>query len=104
MHVPLYTNCSGHITKMAITPIYDKNPLNIFFYGTKRPMALELRMWHWGYGPYIPECTNDESGLTFAYFMGRANLIPYALYGECLEMFFFYICLSRNHNTCEKMV
>ena len=26
--VKIYTNCSGHMTKMATTPIYGKNPLN----------------------------------------------------------------------------
>ena len=31
----IYTNCSGHMTKMASMPIYGKNPLNIFFSGTK---------------------------------------------------------------------
>ena len=40
----IYTNCTGHMTKMATTPIYDKNPVNIFFSGTKRPMALVLGM------------------------------------------------------------
>ena len=39
-----YTNCTGHMTKMATTPIYGKNPLNIFFSGTKRSMALGLGM------------------------------------------------------------
>ena len=29
-----YTNCNGHMTKMATMPIYGKNPLNIFFSGT----------------------------------------------------------------------
>ena len=38
----IYTNC--HMTKMATTPIYGKNPLNVFFSGTKRPMALGLGM------------------------------------------------------------
>ena len=28
------TNCTGHMTKMATTPIYGKNPLNVFFSGT----------------------------------------------------------------------
>ena len=42
--VKIYTNCTGHMTKMATTPIYGKNPLNIFFSGTKRPMALGLGM------------------------------------------------------------
>ena len=34
------TNCTGHMTKMASMPMYGKNPLNILFSGTKRPMAL----------------------------------------------------------------
>ena len=38
----IYTNCSGHMTKMATMPIYGKKPLNIFFSGTKRPIALGL--------------------------------------------------------------
>ena len=36
----IYTNCNGHMTKMATMPIYGKNPLDIFFEWTKRPMAL----------------------------------------------------------------
>ena len=36
------TNCSVHMTKMATMPIYGKTPLDIFFSGTKRPMALGL--------------------------------------------------------------
>ena len=38
------TKCTGHMTKMATMPIYGKNPLNVFFSGTKRPMALGLGM------------------------------------------------------------
>ena len=40
----IYTNFTGHLTKMATTPIYGENPLNIFFSGTKGPMALGLGM------------------------------------------------------------
>ena len=36
------TNCYGHMTKMATMLIYGKNSLNIFFSGTKRPLALGL--------------------------------------------------------------
>ena len=36
----IYTNCAGHMTKIATMPIYGKNPFNILFSGTKRPMAL----------------------------------------------------------------
>ena len=39
-----YANCYGHMTKMATMPIYGKSPLNIFFSGTKRPLALGLGM------------------------------------------------------------
>ena len=42
--VKTYTKCTGHMTKMATTPIYGKNPLNVFFSGTKRPMAFGLGM------------------------------------------------------------
>ena len=38
------TNCTGHMTKMATMAIYGKNFLNVFFSGTKRPMALGLGM------------------------------------------------------------
>ena len=31
MLAKIYTNCTGHMTKMATTPIYGKNPLNVFF-------------------------------------------------------------------------
>ena len=37
------SNCYGHMTKMAATPIYGNNYLNIFS-GTKTPMALGLTM------------------------------------------------------------
>ena len=40
----IYTKCTSHMTKMATTPIYGKTPLNVFFSGTKRPMALGLGM------------------------------------------------------------
>ena len=40
----IYTNCTGHMTKMATTPYMVKNSLNIFFSGTNRPMALGLGM------------------------------------------------------------
>ena len=44
----IYTNCSGHMTKVATMPIYGINALNVFFSETKRPMALGLGMQHWG--------------------------------------------------------
>ena len=40
----------GHMTKMAATHIYGKNPLKVIF-GTKGPMALGLGRQHWGHKP-----------------------------------------------------
>ena len=40
----IFTNCTGHMTKMATMPIYGKTPLNVFFSGTKSPIALGLGM------------------------------------------------------------
>ena len=39
----IYTNCTGHMTKMATTPIYGKYPLNIFFWNQK---ANGLGTWY----------------------------------------------------------
>ena len=84
----IYTNCTGHMTKMATIPIYGKKHLNIFFSGTKRPMALGLCMQHCGCRPYLI-CTNDESRLTLTYFIAMSTLIANASYGKNLEMFIF---------------
>ena len=40
----IYAKYFGHMTKMAATPIYGKNPLKIFFARTRRPMTLGLGM------------------------------------------------------------
>ena len=39
-----YAKSFGHMTKMAATPIYGKNPLKIFFSRTRRPTTLGLGM------------------------------------------------------------
>ena len=83
-----YTNCSGHVIKMATMLIYGKNPLNIFFSGTKRQIAFGLGLEHWGCGPY-QVCTKDESMFTLTHFMARSNLILNALYWKNLETFIF---------------
>ena len=72
-----YTNCYDHLTDMATRPIYGKNPLNLFFSGTKWPLALRLGMQNRGCGPYQVS-TNDESRLFLTYIMARSNLIPNA--------------------------
>ena len=40
----IYTQCSGHMTKMADLPIYGKDPLKNFFARTRRPKTLGLGM------------------------------------------------------------
>ena len=35
----------GHMTKMAATPIYGKNPLKIFFPRASGPIAMKLGMY-----------------------------------------------------------
>ena len=40
----IYTNCFGHMTKMANMPIYGKNPFKISFSRTRRLMTLGLGM------------------------------------------------------------
>ena len=40
----IFTNCLGHLPKMADMPIYGKNPLKIFFSRTRRLMTLGLGM------------------------------------------------------------
>ena len=54
---------TGSHDQMATLPIYAKNPLKIFFSGTKGPMTLGLGMQHLGLGPN-KVCSNDDLGLT----------------------------------------
>ena len=56
-----------HMTKMAATPIYDKNPLKIFFSGIKGPMILGLGTQHLGLGLNKVH-SNDDLGLTLTFF------------------------------------
>ena len=44
MLVKICINYFGHMTKMAATPIYGKNPLKIFFSRTRKLMTLKLGM------------------------------------------------------------
>ena len=78
----------GHMTKVAATPIhvYGKNPLNIFFSGTKGQMTLGLGMQQWRPGPR-KICSNDDLGLTLTFFTARSNLHPYAFIWENIYFF-----------------
>ena len=49
----------GHMTKMAATPIYGKNPSKIFFSRTGGPIFTKLGMLHRGLQPIIV-CSNGD--------------------------------------------
>ena len=42
----MYIRNPGHMTKMAVMPIYDKNPSKIFFSRTSKPISTKLGMKH----------------------------------------------------------
>ena len=79
--VKLFTNCTGLMTKITTMPIYGKNPLNIFFSGTKGQWPWDLVCSIRDLGPTRIR-TNDESRLTLTFFMARSNLIPNAFIWE----------------------
>ena len=68
----IYTNCLGHLTKMADMPIYGKNPLKIFSSRTRRLMTLGLGMKHFGCWAY-QVWSNDDPRLTLTYLTSRSN-------------------------------
>ena len=69
----VYINVPGHMTKMAATPIYGKNPSKIFFSRTGGPIFTKLGMYHRGLLPIIVYI-NDDPGVTLTYFTARSNL------------------------------
>ena len=68
----VYINGPGHITKMAATPIYGKNPSKTFS-RTGGPIFTKLGMYHRGLLPILVSI-NDDPGVTLTYFMARSNL------------------------------
>ena len=72
----VYINGPGHMTKVAATPIYDKNLQKIFFSRTGSSMILKLGMQHQG----LTLCKvyiNDDPRLTLTCFTTRSNLVAY---------------------------
>ena len=66
-----------HMTKMAATPIYGKNPSKIFYDDTGGQIPTKLGMLHLGLQPIIV-CSNDDPWLTLSYFTARLNLVTLA--------------------------
>ena len=71
----------GHMTKMAPTPIYGKNPFKIVFSRTKGPMTSRLGMQHLGHGPN-KVCSNDDFGLTLTFLEQGQIRFLMLLYGK----------------------
>ena len=63
----------GHMTKMAATPIYGKNPSKIFS-RTGGQIFTKLGMYYRGLQRIIV-CSNDDPGVTLTYFTARSNLV-----------------------------
>ena len=59
------SNGPGHMTKMAATPIYGKNPLKISSPEHSRCGAYQV-------------CSNDDPKLTLTYLTSRSNFLPNA--------------------------
>ena len=69
----IYEHDAGHMTKMAATPIYGKNPSKTFS-RTGGLISTKLGLKHWGLQPIIV-CSNDDPGVTLTYFTARSNLV-----------------------------
>ena len=64
----MFINNPGHMTKMATTPIYGKNPSKFFFSGITGPISKKLGMKNRGlecYNMFI----NYDLWMTLTYFM-----------------------------------
>ena len=68
------SNGLGHMTKLTVMPIYDKNIKKIFS-GIKKPMTLKVDMQHCVL-KFYQVCSNDDTGMTLTYFTARSNLVP----------------------------
>ena len=68
----IHQNFADHITKMAVMPIYGKNPLKTIFPGTTGQILMKLCMKHQRPKPFII-CENYDPGLTLTYFTARSN-------------------------------
>ena len=71
--IKVYITGPGQMTKMAIMPIYSKNPIKIIFSRATSRMALKLGTKHQGLEPYNVYL-NDDPGLTLVYFTLRSTL------------------------------
>ena len=79
--IKIYEYDVGHMTKMAVKPIYGKHSSNIFFSGTGGPISTKLGMQHRGFQP-ITVFSNDNPGLTLTYFTAWSKFVASAFLWE----------------------
>ena len=77
----MYIKNPGHMTKMAVVPIYGKNPSKIFFSRTAGPISTKLGMKHRWLKHYNVYIIHDLL-MTLTYFTARSNRSPMHLNGE----------------------
>ena len=70
----IHQHFAGHVTKIAVMPIYGKNTLKIFFPGTTGQISIKLCMKHQRLKPFII-CANYDPRLSLTYFMARSNFV-----------------------------
>ena len=62
------------MTKMAVMPIYGKNPSKFFFSEISGSISTKLGMKHLGL-LLIIVCSNDDPGLTLTYLTAGSNFV-----------------------------
>ena len=70
----IYTNCYGHIIKMADIPKYCKKNIKNLLHDQK---ADDIGTWFVTLGMGACQvCSNDDPRLTLTYLTSRSNLLP----------------------------
>ena len=81
----MYINNLGHMTKMAIMPIYGKNPSKIFFSETNRLISSKLGVKH-RWRKYSNVYINHDPVMILTKFMARSTWVAYAFeWGKLLK-------------------
>ena len=80
------------MTKMAAMPIYGKNLKKS---SSLEPKADDLETWCASSGARVlPDCSNDDPGLTLTYFTARSIWSLMLLYGKKVKQWIFQKLLS----------
>ena len=82
-------NGAGHMTKMAVMPIYGKNPKQILL--LQNPKVDDLETWYaaLGAGVLSQDCSNDDPGLTLTILRQCQIWSLMLLYGKNVKQWIF---------------